>query len=58
MNIEEQLKAYQLELETIKSQFAYLIARINLIESRFVQQTMPLYDYDTLPKSADSSKAD
>ncbi len=58
MNYEDQLNAIRLELETIKSQFAYLNARINLIETRFVQQTMPLYDYDTLPKSADSTKAD
>lgn len=57
MNIEDQLNAFKLEFEAIKNQMAYLNARINLIESRFTQQTMPLYDYDTLPKSADSTEA-
>ena len=56
MNIEEQVNKLALELETIKNQFAYLNARINLIESRI--HTIPVYDYDTLPKSANSSNTD
>lgn len=57
MNIEERLGALVLEIEAIKNQFAYLNARINLIESR-QQVAVPVYDYDNLPKSADSTKAD
>lgn len=57
MNIEEKVSALVLEIEAIKNQFAYLNARINLIESR-QQVAVPVYDYDNLPKSADSTKAD
>ena len=58
MNIEETLKAILLELETIKPQIAYLNARINLIDSRQTAQSIPLSDYDTLPKSADSTQTE
>lgn len=57
MTLEEKVSGLALEIETIKSQFAYLNARINLIESR-VASPVPVYDYDTLPKSADSTKTD
>lgn len=58
MNIEEKVSALTLEIETIKSQFAYLNARINLIESRQAQVTVPVFDYDTLPKDINSPKTD
>lgn len=55
--MDEKVNGLALEIETLKSQFAYLNARINLIESR-IASPVPVYDYDTLPKSADSTKAD
>lgn len=56
MNQEEKVSALALEIETLKSQFAYLNARINLLESRLTA-SIPVYDYDTLP-NANSTKAD
>lgn len=50
MNQEEQVVALGLEIEAIKSQFAYLNARINLLETR-LSQTVPVYDYDNLPNA-------
>lgn len=55
MNPEDKVSALALEIETIKSQFAYLNARINLIESRIQQVSVPVYDYDNLP-NANSTK--
>lgn len=55
--MDEKVSALALEIETLKSQFAYLNARINLIESRVQQASVPVYDYDTLP-NANSTKAD
>lgn len=58
MTPEEKVNALALEVEALKSQFAYLNARINLIESRVQQASVPVFDYDTLPKDANSTQAD
>lgn len=51
MNQEEQVSKLAQEIEVLKSQFAYINARINLIESRVQQVSIPVYDFDTLPNA-------
>jgi hypothetical protein len=58
VNLEEKVTALGLEIEAIKSQFAYLNARINLMETRVQTVSVPVYDYDNLPKDANSTQTD
>lgn len=57
MTDEEKISELEIEVEILKSQFVYLCARLNLLERKLQELIVPVYDYDTLPKSANRSKA-